>query len=98
EGHLNALMHVQEATENIPLIQEQLRQLCELSLADIDTSTPQVSDQATVDEDFSETQAAPTVQQHWAPQYPTQTGLTPTFQLPDNERFGLIKGDTNVLE
>ncbi|KNC87756.1 hypothetical protein SARC_00128 [Sphaeroforma arctica JP610] len=77
-------MHVQEATENIPLIQEQLRQLRELSLADIDTSTPQDTDQATVDEDFSESQAASIVQPHWAPQYPTQAGSTPTIQLPDN--------------
>ncbi|KNC87121.1 hypothetical protein SARC_00744 [Sphaeroforma arctica JP610] len=84
EGHLNVLMHVQETTENIPLIQEQLRQLRELSPAGIDTSMPRDSDQATVDEDFSETQAAPTVQQHWAPQYPTQAGSTPTIQLPDN--------------
>ncbi|KNC79695.1 hypothetical protein SARC_07922, partial [Sphaeroforma arctica JP610] len=83
EGLLNALMHVQGATENIPLNQEQLRQLRELSPTDIDTSTPQDSDQATVDEDFLETQAAPTVQQHWAPQYSTQAGSTPTIQLPD---------------
>ncbi|KNC86036.1 hypothetical protein SARC_01795 [Sphaeroforma arctica JP610] len=76
EGHLNTMMHVQEATDNIRLIQEPLRQLRELSLADIDTSTPQDLDQATVDEDFSETQAGPTVQQRWAPQYPTQAGST----------------------
>ncbi|KNC83214.1 hypothetical protein SARC_04541 [Sphaeroforma arctica JP610] len=66
-GHLNTMMHVQEAKENIHLIQEQPRQLSELSRADIDTSTPQDTVQATVDDHFSETQAAPTVQQHWAP-------------------------------
>ncbi|KNC85300.1 hypothetical protein SARC_02523 [Sphaeroforma arctica JP610] len=64
EGHLNALMHVQEATEKITLVQEQLHQLRELSLAGIDTSTPQDSDQAKVDDDFSEPQVVPTVQQH----------------------------------
>ncbi|KNC85729.1 hypothetical protein SARC_02103 [Sphaeroforma arctica JP610] len=90
------MMHMQEATENILLFQEQLHQLRELSLADIDTSTPQDSDQATDDEHFSETQAAPTVQQHWAPQYPTQAGLTPTIQLLDNgannmEQISLVK-------
>ncbi|KNC85345.1 hypothetical protein SARC_02466 [Sphaeroforma arctica JP610] len=67
-GHLNTMRHVQEATEDIHLIQEQLRQLLELSLADIDTSTPQDTAQATMDDDSSETKAAPTVQQHWAPQ------------------------------
>ncbi|KNC77651.1 hypothetical protein SARC_09891 [Sphaeroforma arctica JP610] len=86
EGHLSTMMHVQEATDNIRLIQEQLRQLRqlrELSLADIDTSTPQDLDQATVDEDFSETQTEPTVQQRWAPQHSTQAGSTPTRQLHD---------------
>ncbi|KNC79800.1 hypothetical protein SARC_07826 [Sphaeroforma arctica JP610] len=51
----------QEATKNIHLIQEQLRQLRELSLADIVTSAPQDTAQATVGDDFSETQAAPAV-------------------------------------
>ncbi|KNC87531.1 hypothetical protein SARC_00355 [Sphaeroforma arctica JP610] len=77
------MMHVQEATDNIHLIQGQVRQLCELSLADIDMSTPQDLDQTTGDEDFSETQTEPTVQQRWASHHPTQAGSTPTCQLPD---------------
>ncbi|KNC85028.1 hypothetical protein SARC_02782 [Sphaeroforma arctica JP610] len=55
EGHLDTMMHVQEATENIHLIQEQLRRLRELSLADIDTFTPHDTTQATVDDDNSAT-------------------------------------------
>ncbi|KNC74088.1 hypothetical protein SARC_13356, partial [Sphaeroforma arctica JP610] len=66
-GHFNTLMHEQEAKEKNRLIQEQLRQLHELSLADIDMSMPQDTAQATVDDDFSETQAEPAMQQHWAP-------------------------------
>ncbi|KNC81723.1 hypothetical protein SARC_05964 [Sphaeroforma arctica JP610] len=48
-------------------------------------------DQATLDEDFSETQAGPTVQQRWAPQYPTLAGSTPTRQLPDKGANGMKK-------
>ncbi|KNC83484.1 hypothetical protein SARC_04265 [Sphaeroforma arctica JP610] len=63
-GHLNTMIHVKEAKEKSRLIREQLRQRHQLSLADIDTSMPQDTAQATVDDGFSETEAEPTVQQH----------------------------------
>ncbi|KNC72438.1 hypothetical protein SARC_15005, partial [Sphaeroforma arctica JP610] len=46
------MTHVQGGTEVIHLIREQFSQLRELSIADIDTATPQDSVQTTSDADF----------------------------------------------
>ncbi|KNC86608.1 hypothetical protein SARC_01237 [Sphaeroforma arctica JP610] len=76
------LMHLKGAKEKSRLIQEQLRQLCQLSLADIDMYMPQDTAQAKVNDEFSATEVKS------VPQYPTQAELPPTDQSPD---IGAIK-------
>ncbi|KNC81870.1 hypothetical protein SARC_05830 [Sphaeroforma arctica JP610] len=62
DGHLRTMMHVQEATEIICLIREQLRQLREFSMANVDKSTFNDTVQTTSGDDFLEQQVQPTSQ------------------------------------
>ncbi|KNC87429.1 hypothetical protein SARC_00466 [Sphaeroforma arctica JP610] len=47
--------------------------------------------QATIDDDFSETEVKPTVQHQLATQYPTQSELSPTDQSPDSRAIDMMQ-------